>query len=208
MNLIDFTQQIFPAFTATPFHSRYYAALQAFADGRIRRLIITIPPQHGKSLGSSVALPTYLLGQNPDLHIAIASYSASLAQKFNKRVQRIIDTPTYNALFPETTIKASGRTGSYQRTAELTEIVGHSGDLVAVGREGSLTGNPVDVFIIDDLYKDAMEANSPTVRENCWDWYTSVVRTREHNLSRELIVFTRWHKEDLIGRIQQKERVV
>lgn len=199
---------MFPSFRATPFHTRYYALLDAFAEGRIRRLMITLPPQHGKSLGSSVALPAWLLGKNPDLHIAIASYSASLAQKFNKRVQRLIDSPAYNALFPDTTIKAAGRTGSYQRTSELTEIVGHTGDLVAVGREGSLTGNPVDVFIIDDLYKDAMEANSPTVRDNCWDWYTSVVRTREHNASQELIVFTRWHKEDLIGRIMQKERVV
>ncbi len=199
---------MFPSFRATPFHSRYYALLEAFAQGRIRRLIITLPPQHGKSLGSSVVLPAWLLGKNPDRHVAIASYSASLAQKFNKRVQRLIDTPTYADIFPETTIKASGRAGAYQRTAELTEIVGHSGDLVAVGREGSLTGNPVDVFIIDDLYKDAMEANSPTVRDNCWDWYTSVVRTREHNLSQELIVFTRWHKEDLVGRIMQKERVV
>lgn len=208
MTLLDFTSRMFPSFRATPFHQRYYALLEAFAEGRIRRLMITLPPQHGKSLGSSVALPAWLLGKNPDLHIAIASYSASLAQKFNKRVQRLIDTPSYTDLFPSTTIKASGRTGSYQRTGELTEIVGHTGDLVAVGREGSLTGNPVDVFIIDDLYKDAMEANSPTIRDNCWDWYTSVVRTREHNNSRELIVFTRWHKEDLIGRIYQKERVV
>lgn len=199
---------MFPSFRATPFHSRYYALLEAFAEGRIRRLIVTLPPQHGKSLGSSVALPAWLLGKNPECHIAIASYSASLAQKFNKRVQRLIDSPAYADLFPDTTIKAAGRAGSYQRTSELTEIVGHTGDLVAVGREGSLTGNPVDIFIIDDLYKDAMEANSPTVRDNCWDWYTSVVRTREHNLSQELIVFTRWHKEDLVGRIMQKERVV
>ncbi len=199
---------MFPSFRATPFHERYYALLEAFAQGRIRRLMITLPPQHGKSLGSSVALPAWLLGRNPNLHVAIASYSASLAQKFNKRVQRLIDSPAYADLFPETTIKAAGRTGAYQRTAELTEIVGHAGDLVAVGREGSLTGNPVDVFIIDDLYKDAMEANSPTVRDNCWDWYTSVVRTREHNASQELIVFTRWHKEDLIGRLMQKECVV
>ena len=208
MNLINFTKRMFPSFEATPFHARYYALLEAFAEGRIRRLMITIPPQHGKSLGSSVVLPAYLLGHNPNLHIAIASYSASLAQKFNKRVQRLIDSPTYTELFPDTTIKAAGRSGGYQRTAELTEIVGHTGDLVAVGREGSLTGNPVDVFILDDLYKDAMEANSPTIRDNCWDWYTSVVRTREHNRSQELIVFTRWHKEDLIGRIKQKERVV
>jgi predicted phage terminase large subunit-like protein len=199
---------MFPFLWATPYHRSYYALLEAFAAGKIRRLMITIPPQHGKSLGSSVALPAYLMGLNPNLHIAIASYSASLAQKFNKRIQRLIDTPAYADIFPDTTIKPAGRTGTYQRTSELTEIVGHTGDIVAVGREGSLTGNPVDVFIIDDLYKDAMEANSPTVRDNCWDWYTSVVRTREHNNSQELIVFTRWHKEDLIGRIMQKERVV
>ena len=65
----------------------------------------------------------------------------------------------------------------------------------------------MDVFILDDLYKDAMEANSPLIRENCWEWYTSVVRTRMHNASRELIVFTRWHEEDLIGRLVAKEEV-
>ena len=208
MTLLEFTQKMFPSFRATPFHQRYYALLEAFAEGRVRRLIITIPPQHGKSLGSSVILPAWLLGRRPDLHIAIASYSASLAHKFNKRVQRIIDSKEYAELFPDTRIKAPGRSGTYQRTAELTEVVDHSGDLVAVGREGALTGNPVDVFILDDLYKDAMEANSPTIRENCWDWYCSVVRTREHNDSQELIVFTRWHKEDVIGRLVGRERVV
>ena len=208
MTLLEFTQALYPSFKATPFHQRYYALLEAFAEGRVRRLIITIPPQHGKSLGSSVILPAWLLGKRPDLHIAIASYSASLAHKFNKRVQRIIDSKEYAEMFPDTRIKASGRSGSYQRTAELTEVVGRSGDLVAVGREGALTGNPVDVFILDDLYKDAMEANSPTIRENCWEWYCSVVRTREHNDSQELIVFTRWHKEDVIGRLVGRERVV
>ena len=208
MNLLEFTQRLFPMFEATPFHQRYYALLEAFAEGRVRRLIITLPPQHGKSLGSSVVLPAWLLGQNPDLHIAIASYSASLAHKFNKRVQRLIDSKEYAELFPDTRIKGAGRSGTYQRTGELTEIIDHSGDLVAVGREGSLTGNPVDVFILDDLYKDAMEANSPTIRDNCWDWYCSVVRTREHNASQELIVFTRWHKEDVIGRLMGRERVV
>ena len=208
MTLLEFTQKMFPSFRATPFHQRYYALLEAFAEGRVRRLIITIPPQHGKSLGSSVILPAWLLGRRPDLHIAIASYSASLAHKFNKRVQRIIDSKEYAELFPDTRIKAAGRSGTYQRTAELTEVVDHSGDLVAVGREGALTGNPVDVFILDDLYKDAMEANSPTIRENCWEWYCSVVRTREHNDSQELIVFTRWHKEDVIGRLVGRERVV
>jgi predicted phage terminase large subunit-like protein len=171
-----------------------------------------MPPQHGKSHGSSVLLPAYILGLDPDRRIAIASYSASLASRFNRRVQRLIESPEYAALFPATTIKKSGssksgETGSYIRTADHVEIIGREGELFSVGREGPLTGNRVDTFIIDDLYKDAMEANSPVVRDNCWEWYTSVVRTRMHNDSTELIVNTRWHEEDLIGMISAREEV-
>lgn len=208
----EFSSAMVPGLSLGEFHAAYYRVLEAFAAGRIRRLIVTVPPQHGKSLGSSVLLPAYMLGLDPALKIAIASYSASLANKFNKRVQRMIDSAGYGKLFPETTIKGaalkgSGKAGDHVRSADLVEIVGTGGELMSVGREGSLTGNRVDIFIIDDLYKDAMEANSPVIRENCWDWYTSVVRTRQHNDSSELIVFTRWHEEDLIGSIMSKEGV-
>ncbi|MBR2961757.1 MAG: terminase family protein, partial [Alistipes sp.] len=199
MNFIDFSQSVYPFLELQRFHKVYYKLLEAFAEGRIRRLIITMPPQHGKSVGATVLLPAYMLGLNPDLRIAIASYSATLASKFNRRVQRIIESDEYAAIFPETTIKRGSRHGSYIRTADEVEIINHNGALLSVGREGSLTGNRVDCFILDDLYKDAMEANSPIVRENCREWYTSVVRTRMHNASREIIVFTRWHEEDLIG---------
>ena len=85
--------------------------------------------------------------------IAIASYSASLASKFNRRVQRIIDSPEYAAFFPETTIKRGARPPEYLRTADEVEIVGPRGGLLSVGREGALTGNRVDCFILDDLYR-------------------------------------------------------
>ena len=159
-------------------------------------------------VGATTLLPAYLLGLDPDLRIAIASYSASLASKFNRRVQRILCSAEYGELFPDTTIKRGSKPPEYIRTADEVEIVGHEGSLLSVGREGSLTGNRVDCFLLDDLYKDAMEANSPLVRENCWEWYTSVVRTRMHNDSRELLVFTRWHEEDLIGMLRQREPVV
>ncbi len=204
--LVDYSQQVMPFIEFEHFHIAYYRILEAFAQGKIKRLIITMPPQHGKSLGATTLLPAYLLGLNPDLRIAIASYSASLACKFNRRVQRIIESKEYGAIFPQTTIKKGAKPPNYIRTAEEVEIIGHDGSLLAVGREGSLTGNRVDCFILDDLYKDAMEANSPLIRENCLEWYTSVVRTRTHNDSSELIVFTRWHEEDLIGSICQKEQ--
>lgn len=208
ISFVDFAREVYPFLDMQAFHSRYYRLLELFAQGRVRRLIISMPPQHGKSVGASTLLPAYMLGLNPDLRIAIASYSSMLASKFNRRVQRILESREYGALFPDTTIKQGGRPPQYIRTSDEVEIVGHDGGLLSVGREGSLTGNRVDCFILDDLYKDAMEANSPIVRENCWEWYTSVVKTRMHNTSQELIVFTRWHEEDLIGSLRAMEHVV
>ena len=203
-----FAREVYPFLKLQAFHRSYYRVLEAFARGRIRRLIVTMPPQHGKSVGATTLLPAYVLGLDPDCRVAIASYSGALASKFNRRVQRILESREYGDLFPATTIKRGTRPPNYIRTADEVEIIGRQGGLLSVGREGSLTGNRVDCFILDDLYKDALEANSPLIRANCWEWYTSVVRTRMHNTSRELIVFTRWHEEDLIGTIMAREEVV
>ncbi|MDE5707953.1 MAG: phage terminase large subunit [Alistipes sp.] len=204
----DFALEVYPFLELQPFHQAYYRVLEAFARGRIRRLIVSMPPQHGKSVGATTLLPAYVLGLDPDCRVAIASYSGALASKFNRRVQRILESREYGALFPGTTIKCGAKPPNYIRTADEVEIIGRQGGLLSVGREGSLTGNRVDCFVLDDLYKDALEANSPLIRANCWEWYTSVVRTRMHNTSRELIVFTRWHEEDLIGTIMAREPVV
>lgn len=203
-----FAEAIYPFLEIREFHKTYYRLLELFARGKIRRLMVSMPPQHGKSVGASTLLPAYMLGLNPDMKIAIASYSASLANKFNRRVQRIIEGREYAEVFPDTKIKMGGKPPQYLRTSDEVEIIGCNGGLLSVGREGSLTGNRVDCFILDDLYKDAMEANSPLIRENCWEWYTSVVKTRMHNTSSELIVFTRWHEDDLIGVLRQKERCI
>lgn len=206
----SFAQWVMPSIQMTAFHRAYYRVLDAFAKGRIRKLMVSIPPQHGKSVGATQLLPAMMLGLNPDLHIAVASYSASLASKFNKRVQRIITDERYTEIFPGTTLKSnsdSPKADGYAQTFDLFEVVDREGFQLAAGREGSLTGNEVDCFILDDLYKDAMEANSPTIRENCWEWYTSVVKTRMHNESQELMVFTRWHEDDLMGKLMACEPV-
>ena len=85
---------------------------------------------------------------------------------------------------PDHAIKQGTKPPGYIRTVDEVEVIGRRGGLLSVGREGSLTGNRVDCFILDDLYKDALEANSPIVRANCWEWYTSVVRTRAQRLAR------------------------
>ncbi len=212
-SLEQFAALLQPSLALTPFHRNYYRVLDAFARGHIRRLIVTMPPQHGKSTGSSLLLPAYLLGLQPRTRIALASYSLALASRFNRRVQQLIDTPLYGRIFPGTRLKASGpgslkRNAGAVRTREEFELLDQRGGLLSVGREGPLTGNAVDVFILDDLYKDALEANSPLIRENAWEWYTSVVRTRLHNDSRELLVFTRWHEDDLVGRLAKHETLI
>ena len=206
--LINFAEHIKEGFQRTKFHENYYAVLDAFAQGKVRKLIVSVPPQHGKSEGSSRLLPAYLLGQNPDLRIGVLSYSGGFAKKFNRAVQRIILTPEYQRLYPGTKTRQSMRDGLTTQTATEFEVAGHEGSLLTVGREGAITGNKLDVAILDDMYKDYMEANSPITREAVWDFYINVVKTRLHNDSQELIVFTRWHDDDLIGRIGQVEDII
>lgn len=202
--LINFSRYMQPDLCVEPFHAVYYEILNRFARGEIRKVIVSIPPQHGKSQASSRFLPAFMLGLNPDMKVCIGSYAATIARDFNRDVQRIIDTREYNELFPQTCLNGSNvvtMANTYLRNSDVIEIVGHKGSLRVVGRGGSLTSKSVDVSILDDVYKDYAEGNSPIVRESAWKWYTTVVRTRLHNDSQELIVFTRWNEDDLIGRI-------
>lgn len=204
--LINFARYMQPDLILEPFHVVYYSVLDMFAHGKIKKLIIQQPPQHGKSEGSSRKLPAFMEGLNPDLKICIGSYAATIARDFNRDVQRIIDTPQYRELFPETYLNGSNvvtLANTYLRNSDVIEMVGRKGSLRVVGRGGSLTSKTVDVSILDDVYKDYSEGNSPIIREAAWKWYTTVVRTRLHNQSQELIVFTRWHDDDLIGRIEK-----
>lgn len=205
-----FAKRVFPKLEMSQFHKVYYEILSLFAQGIIRKLIITVPPQHGKSEGSTRLLPSFILGSDPDNKVAIASYSTPKAQKFNRDIQRYLDSDEYHDIFPDTKTnsKRTVTDGNYLKNANETEIVGHAGGVKAVGRGGALTGEPVDTLIIDDLYKDYEEGNSPTVLESAWNWYVSVADSRLHNDSQQLIVFTRWNEDDLVGRIEGKEKVI
>lgn len=210
-HLLQFTNYTYKKFQITPFHEVYYEVLNRFAHKEIKRLIITVPPQHGKSEGSTRRLPAYIFGLMPDTKIAIGSYNTTFARKFNRDIQRIIDDENYINVFPKTALNSSNfitTSSNHLRNTDEFEIVNHAGSLKALGRGGALTGNEVDVMIMDDLYKDYAEGNSPIIRDSVWDWYTSVVKTRLHNDSQELIVFTRWHEDDLIGRLEKREEVI
>ena len=209
-DLLPFTRATMPTFDPAEFHVRYYHVLTLFAEGKIKKLMVFMPPQHGKSEGSTRRLPAYILGRNPDNKIAVVSYSAPKARKFNREIQRIIDTPEYAEIFPETRLNSSNITtvaGAWLRNADECEIVGHRGGFKTVGVGGPLTGEPVDTLIMDDIYKDAKTAWSAVVREAIEDWYDTVAETRLHNNSQQLIVFTRWHEKDLAGRLLEQQGI-
>ena len=213
-NLLSFTRHTLPYFAPAPFHIAYYEVLTRFAMGEIKKLMITMPPQHGKSEGATRRLPAFVLGQDPDKRIAIVSYNAIKARKFNRELQRVMDDDHYYELFPQTLLAGQAsyqeqgrRSRNYARNSDECEIVGYQGSFKTIGVGGSLTGEPVDMLIMDDLYKDASSAWSPVIRQNVADWYDTVASTRLHNDSQQLLVFTRWHMEDLAGRLLEQEGV-
>jgi hypothetical protein len=201
----EFVRYTKPDYEFNWHHQLLIAHLQKFAEGKIKKLMVFMPPQHGKSELTSRRLPAYLLGINPKLKLIGCSYSGGLAASFNRDVQRIIDSEEYADIFPETYLNQSNvRTaaqGSYLRNSDKFETVGHRGFYKSVGVGGGLTGTPADIGIIDDPVKDAVEAESQTYRARVWDWFTQVFMTRLHNASQIIVTQTRWNLDDLSGRI-------
>lgn len=182
--------------------------LEAVKEKKSPRLIITLPPRSGKSELVSRRFPAYAFGRFPDLQIIATSYSSDLSQRFNRDVQRIIDDEKYLEVFPETTLNGSrvrpDSRGSYIRTSDLFEIVGHAGAYRSCGVGGGITGQGADILIIDDPIKDRAQAASKTIRDSIWDWYTSTAYTRLSPGGGVIVMATRWHTDDLIGRLIQR----
>lgn len=177
--------------------------LDKLERGDIKKLMIFLPPQHGKSELSSRQWPSKILGTNPDLKVGICSYAASLASGFNRDIQNIITSKEYKQLFRETKLNEVGVEGATNeiKTNKQFEIVGAKGGLITAGVKGTLTGNTLDVGIFDDPFKDRAEANSKVRRDAVWDFYQDVFCTRIHDKGKQLLLFTRWHEDDIAGRI-------
>lgn len=205
-NTLAFARYTMPTFHASEFHKKYYSILNEFVKGNIKKLIISCPPQHGKSLGSSINVPAMIVGNDPNKKVATVCYSATKARKFGRKVKQLMMDKSYKEIYGQRLAEKTDT--AYVNTAEEMDMANFDGSLKMVGYQGGLTGDPVDVLLMDDLYKDWKEANSPTIRDNVTDWYVTVADTRLHNNSQQLIVFTRWHEEDLVGFIEKNDTVV
>ena len=176
-------------------HRAIAKALEQVAKGKIRRLIVTLPPRHGKSEMISRRFIPWLMGKDPYKSIIFATYNEDFAQDFGADCRSIMAAPQFNQVFP----KFSFRQGGASKSRIQSENGGMS---VFVGRGGSITGRGGDVLVVDDPIKDSVEAQSPTLRETLWSWFTQVFMTRlMTEKSKVVIVTTRWHEDDLVGRL-------
>ncbi len=202
-SLLDFTTYTMPSYEVNWHHRVICDVLDRFLEGDITRLLIETAPRHGKTELASKRFPAYALGKDPDLSVISCSYSADLSSRINRDVQRIMDTPDYRNLFPDTSLRNPQiRTPTnYQRTNDMFEVVNHNGMYRSAGVGGGITGMGCNIGIIDDPIKNREEALSETYREKVWEWYTTTFYTRLEKDARIMLIMTRWHEDDLAGRI-------
>ena len=208
-SLAEFILYTYDGYQMGWFHREVCEVLDRFLADVIAkkspRLIITAPPRSGKSEITSRRFPAYLLGRYPDLEVIACSYTAELAESMNRDLQRVIDSPEFHDVFPQTCLQGSAFAPVSEinatRTTSYFEIVNHKGKYRSTGVGGSITGMGAHVLIIDDPVKDRESANSETVRTKTWDWYTSTAYTRLAPGGGVIIMATRWHMDDLAGRL-------
>ena len=214
-SLINFTTLTYPQYQAGWFHKAVAARLDQFLEDVLAkkspRLILEAPPRHGKTELVSRRFPAYALGRNPDLTIIATSYNSDLASRNNRDVQRVMDEPLYEQIFPETKLWGSNvRTvarGTWLRNNDIFEVVNHKGIYRSAGVMGGITGMGAEILIIDDPVKDLLEAESQTYRDRLWEWWGSTAYTRLAPGGGVLIIQTRWHEDDLSGRILENAKL-
>ncbi len=204
-SLLDFTTFTMPEYRVNWHHELICKKLDEFIEGKNKRLIIACPPRHGKSELVSRRLPAYLLGKNPDTKIIACSYGSDLASLMNRDIQRIIDSQQYHELFPDTRLNSSNVRSTAQenflRNSDIFEVVNHKGFYRSSGVGGAITGMGADCLIVDDPFRSRADAESPTIRDKTWEWYSSTFRTRRQKGASILVTATRWHEDDLTGRL-------
>lgn len=166
------------------------------------RLIVTHNSQQGSRL-----LSPYLFGKNPNEEIIFGSYSGDLATRMGLDVQRNIDNPLYNKVFPHVLLPESEfapkitRGEEKKRTSDFFELLKNKGSFRAAGVGQGINGMGGSVLILDDPIKDSKEASSAVVRQSTWDWYSTTFRSRLLFEGKVLIIMTRWHEDDPAGRL-------
>ena len=196
-NFLAYAQHVYEGFIVGRHHKIIAKKLERIATGKLKRLIVNMPPRHSKSEMASYLMPSWFLGRNPKLKIIQATMNTELAVRFGRKVRDLIADPIYTEVFPDTDLKQDSQAAGRWETSA-------GGEYFAAGVGAAMTGRGADLLIIDDPHSE-QDALSSTAYDNTYEWYTSGPRQRLQPGGTIIIVQTRWSKKDLTGRLIQAQ---
>lgn len=185
-------------FAPAAHHKLLIQKLEAIERGDIDRLMVCMPPGSAKSTYTSVEFPAWYMGRNPSKSVIAASHTQELAERFGRRVRNIVASDAFRSVFGFGVAEDSSSAGRWDTSV--------GGEYFAAGVGGSITGRRADLAVIDDPVKSREDADSERSRQKAWEWYTNDLLTRLKPGAKQIVVMTRWHEDDLGGRILARER--
>jgi len=198
-DFIKFAHSMWPGFIDGRHHKVMARKFEDIATGKIKRLIINMPPRHTKSEFASYMLPAWFLGRDPSKKIIQCSNTAELAVGFGRKVRNLVASEPFSKIFPNVNLRSDSKAAGRWSTNK-------NGEYFAIGVGGTVTGKGADLLIIDDPHSEqeaALAAGDPSVFDKVYEWYTSGPRQRLQPGGAIIVVMTRWAKRDLTGRILQ-----
>ncbi|MCY0148316.1 phage terminase large subunit [Hoeflea sp. G2-23] len=197
LNMNDFTKS---RYEPELFHEAVASDLTKLIDGTLGtdQIIFCMPPRHGKTQLSTKSITAWVSGKYPEWDIGVASYSDTMANDMGADTRAILQSAQHKTVFPDYKLRRGGNAKDNIQTDK-------GGRLVFVGRGGALTGRGMNLGIGDDLFKDHEEARSQTIRDAAWNWFTKVFMTRRMGRKIVILTMTRWHSDDIIGRLTDPE---
>ncbi len=192
-SFIRYVKHMWSDFIEGEHHKIFAQKLEDVANGKIKRLIVNMPPRHTKSEFASTFFPSWLLGRNPKLKLMQITHTAELAFRFGRKVRDIIDSEEYKQVFPDVSLKQDSKSAGRWETNK-------GGEAFYAGIGGAVTGRGADLLVLDDIHSE-QDALSPKALDNAWDYYSSGPRQRLQPGGSIVVVMTRWSTKDLTGRL-------
>ena len=196
-DFLSFVKHVWPEFIEGPHHKKIADKFNRLAKGKIKRLIINMPPRHTKSEFASFLLPSWMVGRKPDLKIIQTTHTTELAIRFGRKAKTLIDSPEYQQVFKTRLREDSQAAGKWE-----TE---QGGEYYAAGVGSAITGRGADLLIIDDPHSE-QDAMNPEALERAYDWYTSGPRQRLQPGGAIVLVMTRWSTKDLTSKLISSQK--
>lgn len=204
-NFLGFVKLNYPDWELADFQLELIDALDRLEKGTLgtNNILITMPPRHAKSTFGTVLFPSYFMARSPSRFTMSCSYNSQLSIDFGRQVRTVVEEKSINQAFPDFGLSKDSRSAEVWRTE-------HGGAYFAVGVGGTTSGRPANLLLVDDPIKSREDAESMTQRNRTWNYYTSALATRlqpeaDGSPPKQIVILTRWHPDDLAGRLQQTE---